>query len=99
VVAAFFAGVAVRPALARALGYVGPLAVLGVAAAGGVVGGLVFGFLAAASGGAAGPGRLAEVGPDPVAVGLVAALELAVGIGIGLAAATRLPSRGGDARR
>ena len=96
VVAAFVAGVAVRPALARALGSVAPLAILGVAVAGGVVGGLLLGFLAAASGGAAGPGRLAEVGPDPVAVGLVAALELAVGIGIGLAAASRLPSRAKD---
>jgi hypothetical protein len=99
VVAAFFVGVAVRPALARALGPVGPLAVLGVAAAGGAVGGLLLGVLAAASGGAAGPGRLAEVGPDPVAVGLVAALEFALGIGIGLAAASRLPSRGRESRR
>lgn len=92
VVAAFFMGVAVRPALARALGYLGPLLVLAVAAATGAIGGLLFGILAAASGGAAGPGRLAEVGPDPVAVGLLAALEIAVGAGIGLAAATRLPS-------
>lgn len=99
VVAAFFAGVAVRPALTRALDHVGPAAVLGLALAGGVVGGLLLGFLAAASGGSAGPGRLAEVGPDPVAVGLVAALELAVGIGVGLAAASRLPSRARDARR
>lgn len=99
VVAAFFAGVAVRPALVRALGHVGPLAILGVGAGAGVVGGLLLGFLAAASGGAAGPGRLVEVGPDPVAVGLVAALELAIGAGIGLAAASRLPSRSRDARR
>jgi hypothetical protein len=99
VVAAFFAGVAVRPALTRALDHVGPAAILGVALAGGAVGGLLLGFLAAASGGSAGPGRLAEVGPDPVAVGLVAALQLAVGIGVGLAAASRLPSRGRDARR
>ena len=91
VVAGFLAGVAVRPALARALDDVGPLTVLVVAAGGGVVGGALTGFLAAASGGAAGPGRLVEVGPDPVAVGLVAALELAVAIGIGLAAASRLP--------
>jgi hypothetical protein len=93
VVAAFLAGVAVRPALARALGHVGAVVPLGVAVGGGVAGGLLLGFLAAASGGSAGPGRLAEVGPDPVAVGLVAALELAAGIGVGMAAASRLPSR------
>jgi hypothetical protein len=92
VVAGFLAGVAVRPALARALDSLGPLTVLGVAVGGGVVGGALTGLLAAASAGAAGPGRLAEVGPDPVAVGLVATLEFAVAIGIGLAAASRLPA-------
>lgn len=92
VVAGFLAGVAVRPAIARALDEIGPLTVLGVAVGGGVVGGALTWFLAAASGGAAGPGRLAEVGPDAVAVGLLAALEFAVAIGIGLAAASRLPA-------
>lgn len=96
VIAGFLVGVAVRPALARALGYLGPLTVLGVAAGGGIVGGLLTGFLAAASGGSAGPGRLVEVGPDPLAVGLVAAAEFALAIGIGLAAASRLPSRPRD---
>jgi hypothetical protein len=99
VVAAFLVGVAVRPALTRALGWVSPLTTLGVAAGGGLAGGLVLGFLAAASGGAAGPGRLAEVGPDPLLVGLIAALEFAVGTGIGLAAASRLPDRGRSGRR
>jgi hypothetical protein len=99
VVAGFLAGVAVRPALSRALDHLGPLVVLGVAAGGGIVGGALSGFLAAAAGGAAGPGRLAEVGPDPVAVGLVAAAEFAVAIGIGLAAASRLPAPGSSARR
>lgn len=93
VVAGFIAGVAVRGALVRALGHLAPLTVLGVAAGGGVVGGLLTGFLAAASGGAAGPGRLVEVGPDPIAVGLIATLEFTLAIGIGLAAASRLPSR------
>jgi hypothetical protein len=78
---------------------VSPLTVLGVAAGGGLSGGLVLGFLAAASSGAAGPGRLAEVGPDPILVGLIAALEFAVGTGIGLAAASRLPDRGRSGRR
>ncbi len=92
VIAGFLAGVAVRAALVRALGYLAPLTVLGVAAGGGIVGGVLVGFLSAASGGAAGPGRLVEVGPDPIAVGLVAACEFAVAIGIGLAAASWLPS-------
>jgi hypothetical protein len=93
VVAAFFAGVAVRPALARALGHVSPLMVIAVAAGTGVVGGAVVALLAAASAGSAGPGRLAVVGPDAVLVGLVAAAEFAVAAGIGLAAASRLPAR------
>jgi hypothetical protein len=94
VVAGFLAGVAVRPALTRALGHLGPLVALGVAVGGGVTGGLLTGVLAAASSGAAGPGRFVEVGPDPIAVGLVAAAEFAVAIGIGLAAASRLPASG-----
>ena len=92
VVAAFLAGVAIRPALARAVGYVSPLIVIAVAAGTGVVGGAVIGVLTAASAGAAGPGRLAVVGPDGVLVGLVAAAEFAVAAGIGLAAAARLPT-------
>lgn len=93
VVAGFLAGVAVRPALARALGRIPVLAGLGVALGGGAIGGLVLGVLAAASGGSAGPGRLAEVGPDPVLVGLVAAGELAIAIGIGLAVSVPWPGR------
>ena len=98
VVAAFLAGVAIRPALARAVGagsthYISPLIVIAVAAGTGVVGGAVIGVLTAASAGAAGPGRLAVVGPDGLLVGLVAAAEFAVAAGIGLAAATRLPTR------
>lgn len=99
VAAAFLTGAAVRPTLARSLRYIGPLAILQVAVGGGVAGGLVLGVLAAASGGSAGPGRLAEVGPDPFAVGLVAALELAIGAGLGLAATTRGPRRWRQARR
>ena len=93
VVAGFLAGAAVRPALARSLDRVGPLTVLGVGVAGGVVAGALAGFLAAASGGSAGPGRLAEVGPDPLVVALVAAAEFGVAITLGLAAASRMPSR------
>ncbi|MWV50818.1 hypothetical protein GRS96_16225 [Rathayibacter sp. VKM Ac-2803] len=65
----------------------------GAAAAGGigVVGGLLLGLLAWFSAGAAGPGRLVQVGPDPLLVGAIAALELAVAAGLGLASGR--PSR------
>ena len=59
----------------------------------GVVGGVVLGLLAWWSGGAAGPGRLVDVGPDPVAVGALAALELGIGAVAGFAASGRLPRR------
>lgn len=58
----------------------------------GLVGGVLLGLLAWASGGTAGPGRLADVGPDPMAVGALAALELGIGAVAGLAASSR-PSR------
>ncbi|PRY67629.1 hypothetical protein B0I08_106236 [Glaciihabitans tibetensis] len=58
----------------------------------GLVGGALLGLLAWASGGAAGPGRLATVGPDPWQVGLWAALEIGIAATLGLLAATRLPS-------
>lgn len=93
VVAGFFAGAAVRPALVRALEAVPPLVVAGVAVGGGVAGGLVMGFLAWISAGSAGPGRLVDVGPDPVAVGLAAALEFAIAIGLGLASGAFVPKR------
>lgn len=89
VVAAFLAGVAVRPALDRGLDAVTPLTVAAVAAGAGVTGGVLLGVLAGASGGSAGPGRLSVVGPDPVVVGLVAALEFGIATAIGLAAASR----------
>jgi len=44
---------------------------------GGALGGLAVGLLAAASAGAGGPGRLAELGPDPVQIGVWAGLEFA----------------------
>lgn len=93
VVAGFVAGVAVRPGFVRELGRVRVLDVLAVALGAGVVGGVLTGALAAASGGAAGPGRLSQVGPDALLVGLAAASEFAVAVGIGLAAASRMPAR------
>jgi len=96
VVAGFLAGAAVRPILVRALDAADSPhfpALVVTALGGGVFGGVLLGLLAAASSGAAGPGRFQQVGPDALAVGLAAALEFAVAIGIGLAASSRLPSR------
>jgi len=107
VAAGFLAGAAVRPILTRALDaaarddHPAPhlLGLVATALGGGVFGGLLLGLLAAVSGGAAGPGRFQQVGPDALAVGLAAALEFAVAIGIGLAASSRVPrltTRGRD---
>jgi len=88
VVAAFLAATAVRPMFTRAVGDGSPLLVsVGVALGGGTVGGVLMGVLAAVSAGSAGPGRFAQVGPDPLAVGLAAALEFTIGLALGLAAA------------
>ena len=59
----------------------------------GVVAGVLLGALAAISGGSAGPGRLLDVGPDSLAVGLLVALEVAVGSVIGFLAAGRAQRR------
>ncbi|HWS36160.1 MAG TPA: DUF6350 family protein, partial [Actinoplanes sp.] len=58
----------------------------------GPVAGLILGLLAWVSGGALGSGRLAEIGPDPIRVGLVATIVVAVSVSVG-AAATRAFSR------
>jgi hypothetical protein len=55
----------------------------------GVVGGVILGLLAWVSGGAAGPGRLVDVGPNPWAVGGWAALELFAASLLGLLASIR----------
>jgi len=104
VVAGFLAGAAVRPILVRALDAADAPHLPGLvitALGGGVFGGVLLGLLAAVSGGAAGPGRFQQVGPDALAVGLAAALEFAIAIGIGLAASSRLPRlpRRGSAER
>jgi hypothetical protein len=89
VVAGFVAGVAVRPALARALDGVRPPAVLLTGVLGGAAGALLLALLAWAASGSAGPGRLADVGPSPVAVGFAALLELAPAIAVGVAVGRR----------
>jgi Family of unknown function (DUF6350) len=55
----------------------------------GVIGGAILGLLAWASAGAIGPGRLQQAGPDPIMVGLFAALELGVSAVVGMAASRR----------
>jgi len=57
---------------------------VGIGFASGVVAGLLLGGLSWAAGGSAGPGRLAEVGADPLAVGLFAALEIGASCVVGL---------------
>jgi hypothetical protein len=86
IVTAFLVAAVLRPRLARAVADADyPLAWLGGASLGmGVVAGVVLGLLAMVSGGAAGPGRLVEVGPDPLAVGLWAALEVTVAAGLAM---------------
>lgn len=61
----------------------------------GVVGGAVLGVLAWASAGSAGPGRLVDVGPNPLAVFGLAALEIAIGALLGMLAGRIVPVRGG----
>ena len=94
VVAGFLAGAAVRPALVRQLDDRRWPWLVGTAVLGGVFGGLLLGLLAAASGGSAGPGRFAEVGPDPLAGRARGGLEFFVAIGLGLASGAFAPRFG-----
>lgn len=89
VVAAFLVGAVFGRRLDPA-----PLVIAGAAVGMGVVAGLSMGLLAWASSGSAGPGRLAQVGPDAAAVGVAIALEVAIAGGLGLVAATRSANRG-----
>ncbi|WP_281640084.1 cell division protein PerM [Aurantimicrobium minutum] len=83
--AAFLAAWFIRPALLRALGsdvsfrWIS-LTVLGIA----LVAGILIGLLAWASGGAAGPGRLADVGPNALRTGGIAALEFLIAAALGM---------------
>jgi hypothetical protein len=90
VVAGFLVGVVVRPAVLRGAhleSQTSPVTILVATGIGiGVAGGVILGLLAWMSGGAAGPGRLADVGPDAVRVGLFAALEFGIPAIIGLLA-------------
>jgi hypothetical protein len=59
----------------------------------GITAGLLLGVLAWASAGAIGPGRLAEVGPNPLVVGALAAVEIGIAACAGLIAGSRRTSR------
>ncbi|MEO8262058.1 MAG: DUF6350 family protein [Pseudolysinimonas sp.] len=93
VVAGFLAGVAVRPALVRALDEVRWQTVVVTGFAGGLVGAVLLGLLAWSAAGSAGPGRLVDVGPSPVAVALAALVELAPAIALGIASGGALRRR------
>lgn len=85
VVLGFLVGVVLRPRLAAAFGERPSLPwMLATGGLSGVVAGVIFGLLAFWSAGAAGPGRMAELGPAPLMVGLCAALEIGVTVTIGL---------------
>lgn len=91
VLAGFLVGAIFRARLGGSSGFAAPgwarllLAGLGI----GVVGGAVLGALAAASAGAAGPGRLQIVGPDGWQVFLFAAGEIGVAAVVGMLVASR----------
>jgi hypothetical protein len=90
VVAAFLAAALLRPRFSAALGEHSRIGFTIATGAGmGIVGGAVLGALAAFSFGAAGPGRLAQVGPDGLSVGIWAGVEIGLAALLGLVAAPR----------
>lgn len=85
VLAGFFAGIMLRPVIARGFSGIPSARWLVLAGAAiGVVAGVVLGLLAWWSSGAAGPGRLVDVGADPWLVCGAAALEVGVAAIIGM---------------
>jgi hypothetical protein len=90
ILAGFLVGALLGGSLAERISSTGRLTwMLGAGLGTGVVGGAILGVLAWASAGSIGPGRLQTAGPDPLAVGLVAALELGVAAFAGMAASRR----------
>lgn len=61
---------------------------------GAIIAGVVLGVLSVAASGSAGPGRLGTVGPDPVAVGVWAAVEIGVAAVVAVLVAQRGPRVG-----
>lgn len=92
VLAAFLLGALLRRRISEDLAGVRPLiAVVAIGAGSGLAGGILLGLIAWMGAGAAGPGRLSEVGSQPVLVGLIAALEIGPAAILGLAAGLRRP--------
>ncbi|MDH6423182.1 cell division protein PerM [Aurantimicrobium minutum] len=94
IAAGFVAAWFIRPALVRALGADQAVrwfifVVVGLA----LIGGATLGLLAWASGGAAGPGRLVDVGPNALRTGGVAAVEFLIAGSLGMYAASRSQTR------
>jgi hypothetical protein len=88
VLAAFVAGIAVRPRLVGALHPDSPMLRWAFVTAGAtaLVAGTLAALLAVLSAGSAGPGRLSDVGPDPVAMGVWMLVETFIGASLGLLA-------------
>jgi hypothetical protein len=95
VLSAFVAGIAVRPRLLAALTPGAPWIRWAVVTAGATAAcaAVLAVLLAVISSGSAGPGRLADVGPDPIALGVWMLVEAFVGALLGLLAGGVRPSR------
>jgi hypothetical protein len=90
IIIGFLIGALTRGSLSSRLDSTGTLASIVQAGLGtGVVGGAIIGILAWASAGAIGPGRLQQAGPDPLVVGVFAAVELGVSTVVGMLASRR----------
>ncbi|WP_052521350.1 DUF6350 family protein [Agreia bicolorata] len=84
VIIGFVVGVLLKPRLTTAGAAASPVVLVLSGLGVGVVGASLLALLAIWSGGAAGPGRLVDIGPDPAAVWLWSALELAPSAVLGL---------------
>jgi hypothetical protein len=85
VVSGFVVAIAVRPRLVASIEVRGRLPWLLITGASiGIVAGILFGLLAWASAGAAGPGRLIDVGPAPLLVAVWSALEVGLAAIVGM---------------
>ncbi len=97
IVIAFLAGALLAPRITRDLASASPLRDLVITAlVGGLAGGLLVAGLCAASAGSVGAGRLLVVGPDPLLVGAIAAVEFAFGCVLGALAGSRVRGGGSD---